>query len=282
MVINQPAIVLDVSRSERTSAIGPLSGRVEAFVSAWSQHTGQPMEVACQIVHAPDEHVGLGVGTQLGLSVALALDTLGNRLQVSLEERARSVRRGLRSAIGTYGFDQGGLIVEDGKSPDETLGKLHERVSLPSAWRLLLVRLRGVRGLAGDAEKSAFSRAETAPAVQRRLRNELFEGLLPAAQEGDFSGFSESVYRYGTAAGECFAEAQEGPFLSREIAELVQFCRNSGVAGVGQSSWGPTVYSWFRDEASAIDFERKLHSQPNFDADTLVTSVCDSGAKLVS
>ena len=67
----------------------------------------------------------------------------------SPQELALSVGRGLRSAVGTYGFVFGGLIVEQGKLPDEPISPLDCRIDLPEAWRFVLVRPLGLTGIAG-------------------------------------------------------------------------------------------------------------------------------------
>jgi predicted sugar kinase len=192
------------------------------------------------------------------------------------------VGRGQRSAVGTYGFRDGGLIVEDGKTTQESLGVLRERVALPRSWRVVLVRLAGISGLAGDEEVSAFATLPPLPDdLTATLRCELHDRLLPAARKGDFATFAESVYRYGYAAGECFAANQGGPFLTASIAEFVSFCRQTGVHGVGQSSWGPTVFCWFPNAQSADNFvNRQLVNHANFSARTTVTPVAQHGATL--
>ena len=50
-------------------------------------------------------------------------------------ELAQSVGRGLRSAVGTYGFVHGGMIAERGKLPGEVISPLDARVVLPEDWR---------------------------------------------------------------------------------------------------------------------------------------------------
>ena len=75
--------------------------------------------------------------------------------------------------------------------------------------------------------------------------------MLPAIASRDCSAFGEAVFQFGRRAGECFSAVQGGPFASDEIAQLVASIREFGVAGVGQSSWGPTVYAVTADEAEA-------------------------------
>jgi len=198
------------------------------------------------------------------------------------------VGRGVRSAVGAYGFHDGGFIAESGKREGDILGQLHSRVDLPSTWRVMLVRTKHDLGLAGDAEEKAFeqisvqAKASETRGADSDLRPLLFDHLLPAAKAGDFERFSDSVYKYGFAAGKMFAASQGGPFLNESIAEFVEFCRNHGVRGVGQSSWGPTVYCWFPDDVSAEAFrEQHLRNWANLETDVIVTPVAQSGAKVL-
>ena len=73
-------------------------------------------------------------------------------------------------------------------------------------------------------------------------------------QAGDFDLFSESLYRYGEAAGMFFAARHGGPFATPAIARLVEAIRELGIRGTGQSSWGPTVFALAADETSADEF----------------------------
>lgn len=286
VMLDQPALALSISRSAEDRCHGPLSERAEKFIACWRKATGIHKSVLCEVQSAPPEHVGLGLGTQLGMSVAMAMDCLFDRNDVSVAERAKSVGRGVRSAVGAYGFHDGGFIVESGKQEGDVLGRLESRIDLPSSWRVMLVRTKNDQGLAGVAEAKAFEQistdAETTETKTSDLQSLLFDHLLPAANAGDFAEFSESVYQYGFAAGKMFAASQGGPFLNESIADFVKFCRNSGVNGVGQSSWGPTVYCWFPDDAAAEDFrEQQLKGWANLETDVIVTSVAQSGAKVL-
>jgi predicted sugar kinase len=44
--------------------------------------------------------------------------------------------------------------------------------------------------------------------------------------------------------GRAFAPAQHGLFAHPVSAEIVSFLRTAGLHGVGQSSWGPTLYGF--------------------------------------
>ena len=59
------------------------------------------------------------------------------------------------------------------------------------------------------------------------------------------------MYRFGRRAGLCYAAVQGGPYGSPRVEMLVERIRSFGVAGVGQSSWGPTIYATCRDQTEA-------------------------------
>jgi predicted sugar kinase len=87
--------------------------------------------------------------------------------------------------------------------------------------------------------------------------------------------FGEAVYQFGKWAGECFSAVQGGPYASPEIERLVESIREYGVPGVGQSSWGPTVFAvvecdeearrlkeWVRGQSCYKEFEITV-ARPN-------------------
>src|SRR5262249_8559712 len=150
-----------------------------------------------QIEEAIPQHAGLGSGTQLALAVAAALNVFAGLPSQTPQELALSVGRGLRSAVGTFGFVFGGLIVEQGKLPDEPISPLDCRIDLPLAWRFVLLRPRGLAGLAGRDETEAFAALAAVPeAITKELITETRERLVPAAAMEDFPEFARSLYRY--------------------------------------------------------------------------------------
>jgi beta-RFAP synthase len=207
----------------------------------------------------------LGVGTQLGLAVATGLRRYLQLPDLAVAELSAAVGRGGRSAVGTYGFQSGGLIVDGGKYAGETLGKLVKRADVPEEWRFLLVCPPDAEGLTGSCESAAF---DSLPAVPDSVTNELWsitnDKLLPALEAKNCAAFGEAVYQFGRIAGECFAAAQGGTFASAEIADLVASIREFGVAGVGQSSWGPTVFAITPNDVEADKLVTWMRSKREF------------------
>ena len=162
VMIDEPGVRLDICESASLEVHGTHAERVVEFVRQWSVHQGlaEPPRCSIEIWSAPPQHVGLGTGTQLALSVAAGLTlALGLPFPPS-DELARSVGRGRRSAIGTYGFLQGGLIAEMGKrDPELTLGEFASRIELPDQWCFVIALPRtNEKGISGAEESAAFQR----------------------------------------------------------------------------------------------------------------------------
>ena len=263
VMIEPPAIDVAISPAATFTAGGEHTNRVERFAAAIAANWKLTALPCCEIhVSAPPDHVGLGVGTQLGLAVAVGLRRFLELPELSTEKLAQSVGRGTRSAVGTYGFQSGGLIVDAGKKSGALLGTMARRVAVPAEWRFVLVRCLAIgRGLAGVSEADAFARL---PGVLQSVTDELWRiansEMLPAIERSDCDAFGEAVYRFNLLAGECFALLQGGPFANADTAKLVDMLRSQGVAGVGQSSWGPTVFAITAGDAEAQSLAERLRA----------------------
>ena len=144
----------------------------------------------------------------------------------------------------------------------------------------MLVRHGDDRGLAGDREGEAFARL---PPVPSEVTHELWritnEEMLPAIEHSDCGTFGDAVYRFGRIAGECFAAVQGGPFANRKTTRLVEAIREHGVSGVGQSSWGPTVFAITPNDAVAESLATWLRNDSQFaDAEVSIAAPNNRGA----
>lgn len=291
LMIRRPGIQLLGEPADGFTVDGLHRDRVLEFARRWAVYYGsarQPRPLPhcrLEVASAPPQHTGLGVGTQLGLGVAAALHVMEGEPCPPPLQLACSVQRGLRSAIGAYGFFQGGFIVERGKLPHETLSPLDVRLDLPDNWTIVLISPPPVSegpsvGLSGRAEYRAFATLPAVPPeVTREMTRELQYRLLPAVAAGDFEPFAESLYRYGYLAGRCFAPIQSGPYHSPLAAKWVERLRELGVQGVGQSSWGPTLFAFQPDPESANHLAQTLASEWQLDeSQILITGPCNRGA----
>jgi beta-RFAP synthase len=253
-MIDAPGVRLSISTAGRFGVEGPFAGRVVEFVEQMRQAGWLPRELLCRIAveSAPRPHVGLGSGTQLAMAVAIGLNAFFNGPGRTAADFARALGRGRRSAIGVYGALAGGLLVEAGKLADDELSPLVSRIELPPQWRFVLLIPREQQGLSGLDEHRAFDRLPPVPAeTTAELSRLLVLELLPATIEHDFDRFGDSLHRFGRMAGECFAAQQGGAFAGPHSLELIERLRDLGARGVGQTSWGPTVFALTRDAAEA-------------------------------
>ena len=253
MMVDLPGIEVRSQPAGAWSASGPMAERALAFAQRFAttapELRPQHIEVATQSL----PHVGLGTGTQLALGVAKALAVLSGHTEWGAVELARRVGRGLRSAIGIHGFDHGGFLVEAGKHVDSEVSPLVARCEVPSAWRILLMAPHVSPGYSGDAERMAFDvlLQQARPQEVESLCRLVLLGMLPALAAGDCRAFGEAVYDFNARAGDIFASQQGGRYAPPLVGEIVKYCRDQGISGVGQSSWGPTVFAILPDEMSA-------------------------------
>jgi beta-ribofuranosylaminobenzene 5'-phosphate synthase len=283
VMVDQPGLQLAIHPAATLSATGPLATRVLEFALRWAAFHERPEpQCSIEILSAPPDHIGLGTGTQLALAVGAGLCELHEIEIESPQSLGASVGRGLRSAVGTYGFLYGGLIVEQGKLPSESISPLDCRFDLLASWRFVLARPLGVTGLAGEDEAAAIGVLPAIPgAVTRELMAIAYDQLSPAAVTRDFAAFAESTYRYGRLAGEIFAPRQGGPYNGPVLAALVQRIRDLGFAGVGQSSWGPTVFAACPSQAEAERLVAALQlGAGQGTLETIVASPCRHGAMI--
>lgn len=252
LMIDRPGVVVDVRPANSWQFEGMLASRAQTFAAHFMlslpEERRRPFQVLVE--RCPAEHTGLGVGTQLGLAVAKALAVACGEPEITSTELASRVGRGERSAIGVHGFDRGGLIVEGGKQFGEDVSQLIEHVTLPEEWRVVLFTPHGADRWHGTEERRAFATA--APGNPDALRQLAEDGIVPAAADADLDAFGEAVYEFNRKAGEPFAAAQGGVYASNQISTLVAEVRALGVRGVGQSSWGPTVFALTSDSDSAM------------------------------
>lgn len=254
MMLKHPVVVVRCTQYSGFCATGAAAARIRRVVEQCARTWRLHKLPDCQIeaIELPPRHTGFGVGTQLALAVARAVAAWIGLDPASATDLGVAAGRGGRSAVGTHGFMHGGLIVDAGKRADETVGKLHCRNLFPDEWRVVCVTPNGDRGKSGEAEKAAFARLAPVPLdVANQLQSLALNHMVPACEACEFDRFAAAVFEYGHLAGRCFASVQGGPYASEQVSDVVQGLRRLGAVGVGQSSWGPTVFAMMPSVASA-------------------------------
>jgi beta-RFAP synthase len=239
--VSRPAVVIEARAADELSAEGPDAERALMFARRCHEALRLDGGAQLRVAEAIPAHVGLGSGTKLALAVAQALAALHDR-KVAAPALAQAVGRAARSAVGTWTFALGGLVVEGGvPRGEERLAPLLARYEVPDEWRVVLVVPSADPGLSGAAEEEAFRRLVPSAERSATIAHLVLTSLLPALVEGEVEEFGGALTRVQQLVGDAFATVQGGRFHPR-AGVLVEALLRHGAAGAGQSSWGPAVY----------------------------------------
>ena len=280
MMIDQPGFEIELQRSSSWQALGPVADRALSIAKRAAETWLLPATTAIEIKirKSIPSHVGLGSGTQLALAIGTGMRQLLELPPIERSDLCSAVNRGNRSAIGTYGFDLGGMLWETGFFPDETLSPLERRIHFPEDWSVLLIQQSDATGLSGTDEANAFQALPPiSVTVSERLAAIVEDEILPAAEQRDFSRFSEAVFEYGYLSGSMFEEVQGGPYASLRIQQGIDRLRHLNVAGVGQSSWGPTVFAFCPNCNFAESLMHDLAEFPEFASASMLVAHANNG-----
>jgi beta-ribofuranosylaminobenzene 5'-phosphate synthase len=255
--VSRPSVVLEAEPARELSAEGAGAERALEFARRCRETLELEGGAHLRVLDAIPPHAGLGSGTKLALAVARALATLAGRT-LDAPALAQAVGRAARSAVGTWTFALGGLVVEGGVQRDrDHPAPLLARYPMPEEWRVVLVVPDTEPGLSGVAEAQAFATLTPAPERSAEIAQLVLTSLLPALVERDVEEFGAALTRVQQLVGDSFAPVQGGRFHPRAGA-LVEALLDGGAAGAGQSSWGPAVYGVVGSEAAGRALARRM------------------------
>lgn len=253
LAIDRPLVELTVRRAQALEVEAPEQERSRVMNLARQFISHYHLAGARIRVHRSiPAHSGLGSSTQLALAIGFAL-TRAYGLQASLMELAQVTdREGSRSGIGVAAFEHGGLIVDGGMGAPKAGGNrarqvppVIARLPFPQDWGIILAIPPSPEKMAGAKEVDAFKSLTpmSEPVVGQISRLVLMQ-LLPALAEKDLVLFGRAITTIQELVGSYFASVQGGVFATTAGARLAEYLLSQGAAGVGQSSWGPTVYGF--------------------------------------
>ncbi len=246
LAIDRPQTRLTLRRGGEFKVTGVDCERAEPYLLSIAAGIGLTYHLHLdEVIPA---HAGLGSGTQLALAIGSAVATLEG-LPLDLNEIAARLDRGKRSGIGIGTFGQGGAVLDGGPGPG-TLPPVLARVPFPRGWRVLLILDPAETGVHGTEETAAFASLPDFPEAETAdLTRRVVLGALPALAEEDFKTFCDQVGYLQKKMGAYFAPMQGGPYVSADVAAVLESLAANGVTGLGQSSWGPTGFAFAQSEA---------------------------------
>ena len=246
MSIDAPCIQISIAKNKNTLIDAKSSENVSNIVENLVKSLKIQENFTLVVHQTIPSHTGLGSGTQLALAVGTALNQLFD-LELSIAQIATAAKRGARSGIGIAAFEQGGVLVDGGKTSNE-LPEIALRQAFPDNWRVLLIADSAYTGVHGEAELQAFQSLKPA---QNSLSNMVFDHMMPALQRADLLAFGAYMADLQAYNGDYFAPVQGGRYASQDVAAVLRWLQDNGVSCVGQSSWGPTGYAIIENQQLA-------------------------------
>lgn len=242
VALNEIQTRLSLTHASQCRVTGASATRASACLQQLCTALQVSDGLALSIETAIPEHVGLGSGTQMSLAVGMALNAFYG-LGLSVRDIAALTERGLRSGIGIGVFEQGGLLVDGGRSDNTITPPVLARLPIPERWRFILVFDQRGQGLHGQQEIQAFKTLPPFPQAEAaRLCYLLLMQALPAVAENELALFGAVISQLQQSVGEHFAPAQGGVFTSPEVAMAMAWLARQGAVAIGQTSWGPTGF----------------------------------------
>ncbi len=233
-------------------------------------------------------HSGLGSGTQLSLAVAKLVSKMNN-YDLKAVDLAKIVGRGGTSGIGVESFENGGFIIDGGhKSIDKSSflpssashvspPPIIARYDFPLDWKIILVIPNVERGVSGAKEVDAFQNfCPISLDEVEKLSHLLLMKLMPAVVESDLDSFGTAVNNIQDIGFKKIENKLQNPIIGKIINDL----KIAGAAGVGMSSFGPTLYAV--TDTNEKDIVGAANDSINdIGGEIITTCAQNSGAKLL-
>ncbi|MFT5299302.1 MAG: beta-ribofuranosylaminobenzene 5'-phosphate synthase [Mariniblastus sp.] len=292
LMIDSPRISIQATRAEQWTVNSHYQPEINRAVSSWFDYQRNSLDcelgiqsfeqipIELKVMKIPPRHCGLGTGTQLALSAAMAVIQMLQLPVPSIEELAIFVKRGKRSGIGSHGFSQGGFLVDRGKLAQESLAPLDFQTHFPDDWSIVtILGKQETSGLSGAEEIEAFQSLPKSTEDERSAMIEIVrDQIVPGVSLVDYDRFAAGVFDFGRRSGLMYEEIQNGPYNGQAIETLIREIREFGVPAVGQSSWGPCVFAITHDNITALRLKNYLEDRHHDNYDIVVSKADNEGA----
>jgi beta-ribofuranosylaminobenzene 5'-phosphate synthase len=236
---------------------------------------------------AAPRNQGFGSTTQLSLAVGRAV-TRAHGLDVPLLELVKALKR--TSTGGIYPFQMGGFVVAGGFPikpgeriwlRDETLiPPLIFHADFPEDWRFVLARpLVAPQSPDKESEEEAFSTLQDREVPAELIHKGYFvlaAKMLPALLERNAKAFGKALTEIQMTVGRIYQPVQEQLF-NPASQWLIPILNRSGALGIGQSSWGPTVYAFTDSPEAALHIADTIEAEAQDKAEVTLVGADNAG-----
>jgi len=279
LAVEQPRFVAVFSSVEEGEPrVSGMPEDIAEIVRDTSRRLG--VAVSAEATSYLPRHVGLGATTQTTLATGAAA-CLIHGLHLSPDEIARACGRGQISSVGVEVFKYGGFVV-DAARRNQGHPRRGAVVSLPfpDKWVVVVAVPRGVFGLNEEEELAAFRLLPKPPrSTPERISRLILVKLLPALLDEEMQEFGEALTLIQGLEGEVFSPVQGGAVRATESLRALQAFKEAGIVGIGQSSWGPTVYGFTESAKRAEQARRAVEDSLAGMVDVYVTRARNSPAE---
>ncbi len=279
LAIKEPRTILFAETIEASGLriAGNFENELELVVRKFYSDLNVSVGVNLEFIEYPPRHVGLGSGTQIILSAATAISILAE-IRMSIEEIAARTNRGKYSWIGIEAFRNGGFIISLGQRKNSYLQPII-RLNFPEDWLIILSIPDKRRGLSGLLEDDILSKIKYSEETVKNIHSCVMSKVLPGIIEHNIELFGKGVESVQRLVGSEFESIQGGIF-NPDSAELAELMLDAGLYGVGQSSWGPTIYGFTDKPDDARSFLRLVKDlMPNLEV--YITTAENKGARVI-
>lgn len=231
-------------------------------------------------------HHGLGLGTQLALSVAKLIAEINNQ-NIDTIQLAKIINRGGTSGIGVYSFDNGGLIIDGGhkkalkkdflpsSASQASPPPLIARYEFPEEWNIILATPQTSKGASGKKEINIFQ--EYTPIniqeVQQISHLTLMK-LMPAIIEKDIENFGSAINKIQTLG----FKKIERKLQNSKTLDLLRTMQQLNIPAVGMSSFGPTCFGITEENPKQL--QNEIEEQTDGSAKVIITKGKNHGSIL--
>lgn len=253
LALKNPKIVLEFSRADEVciyGAIGELKNKIHKFAASICAREKNIKGVKIIVTELFPQHVGLGSGSQLGLSIGVGICKLYGKV-VDYKKIAETTGRAGVSGIGYHAFINGGLVVDGGyrvgrKEVKKNFAdhanyppQLLFKGDFPLSWKVLLI-LPPSNGLSG-ADEAKFFRASTPVSDEdaNKICSRVLMGMLPAVLEGNYFEFIENLWivsHLGTKKCELEMNNNVVEYTNKKLAGVLSLKTNNDVPKGGLKS----------------------------------------------
>ncbi|NPA23832.1 MAG: GHMP kinase [Crenarchaeota archaeon] len=229
--------------------------------------------------------VGLGLTTSLTLAIVYAISRVEGK-DIDVIEIAPEFGRGTVSALGTYAFKLGGMIVDAGFRIGN-IGRvppLIYRGEIPRRWHFIVAVPNRVPEKVVEIKRREHeilnNLPKMSPETSGKLCRIVLTQLIPSVEEEDIETFGKAITEFSRTAGEYWAPFQEGTYCTKEVEKGIKIMLEEGCTGAAQSCWGPTFYGVADSYRACERVKKRLKEELNIE-EIYITHVDNTGARIL-